>query len=140
MQARSSILVTRPPADVFAFIADPTTAVRWRTHLIDSHGASGAVGDLMLQTFSYQGKVEQLELKVTEYHPPEHLAYKTEGLIRGRLAFQCRPEAGGTRVGMAITATVPGLAALFEGRIQKEAEDLLRSDLAGLKEALESTG
>lgn len=139
MQVRSSILVARPPAAVFAFIADPANAARWRTHLVSSHGSSAAVGDRMIQTYSYQGRTEQLELEVTEYGPPERLAYKTEGQIRGRLAFQCRPEAGGTRVSMSISATVPGPAALFSGRIEKEVDTLLKSDLSRLRAALEPT-
>jgi uncharacterized protein YndB with AHSA1/START domain len=138
MQVRESILVDRPPEEVFAFIADPASAKLWRTHLIDSHGASAAVGDRMVQTYSYQGRTEQLELEITEYEPPERLAYKTEGQVRGRLAFQCRPEADGTRVSMSISATISGAAALFEGRIEKEADGLLKSDLSKLKAALES--
>jgi carbon monoxide dehydrogenase subunit G len=137
MQVRESILVDRPPEEVFAFIADPAKAVLWRSYLVASQGDSGAVGDRVRQTYAYEDRMETLELEVMEYKPPEHLSYKTEGRIRGRISFQCRPESGGTRVGMAISATVSGPAALFQGRIEKEADALLKSDLAKLKGALE---
>jgi uncharacterized protein YndB with AHSA1/START domain len=140
MQLRSSILVARPPAEVFAFMADPAKAARWRTHLVSSKGASAAVGDRVVQTYSYEGKTSSVELVVSKYEPPEYLQYTAEKPVRAVFTFHCRPDGDGTRVSMTMAATVSGAAALFAGRIEREADQLLRSDLSRLKAVLESGG
>ena len=138
MQTRASILIARPPAETFAFVADPARASKWRTHLVSSHGSSSAIGDRVSQRYSYQGRTAQIELEVTEYDPPERLSYKTEGPVHGRASFQFRPEQWGTRVSASLSANLTGPAALFAGRIEREAEATLRSDLSRLKAALET--
>lgn len=140
MQARSSILVQCTPGAAFEFIANAANDRQWRSHLIASHGHATAVGDRITQTYSAEGKTATIELEVTEYAPPERLGYVMHKPARARFSFQCRPEDGGTRVSMSISATLSGPAALFEGRVQTEADRILRADLAQLKRALEAAG
>jgi uncharacterized protein YndB with AHSA1/START domain len=138
MQARASSLVARLPGEVFAFIADPANDRLWRSHLTSARGQVAAVGDRVSQTFSAQGQTKVVELEVTEFKPPERLTYRTLGPVRARLAYQCRPEGGGTRVSASLSADVGGIASLVEGRVEAEALKLVRADLARLKQVLES--
>lgn len=140
MQARSSIVIECTPGAAFAFIADAANDRTWRSHLVSSHGRATAVGDRITQTYSAEGKTATIELEVAEYAPPERLAYVMHKPARARFSFQCRAEGGGTRVSMAISANLSGPAALFEGRVQTEADRILKTDLAQLKRALESAG
>lgn len=140
MQARASVLIECTPEAAFAFIADTENDRLWRSHLISSHGRAGAVGDRVTQMYSAEGKTATVELEVSEYAPPERLSYVMHKPAHARFAFQCRPEGGGTRVSMAISANLTGPAALFEGRVQIEADRILKTDLAELKRALEQAG
>ncbi|MDO8881103.1 MAG: SRPBCC family protein [Coriobacteriia bacterium] len=140
MNARASILIKREPAEVFAFIADPANDRVWRSHLTSSRGQVTGVGDRVTQVYSAQGKTKTVELEVTEYQPPERLSYRMHGPIRARLSFQCRPEDGGTRVSMALSADVGGVAALVSGRVEAEVVKLARTDLEQLRRVMESVG
>lgn len=138
MQARSSTRVAVSPEAVFAFIADPANDRLWRSHLTASRGSVGGVGDRVTQTFSAQAGSKTVELEVTEYNPPERITYRMSGgPVRARLAFQCRPEDGGTRVSMSLSADIGGVASLVEGRVEAEVLKLARADLEKLKHVLE---
>ena len=138
IQARASILVSRPREAVFAFIADPANDHQWRSHLVASRGRVGAVGDRITQTYSYEGKTQSMEFTVSEFEPPERLSYRFSGPLPVRLAFQCREEAGGTRVSMSFSATPTGIVSVLEGRITGEAARIAHADLDRLKRVLES--
>lgn len=140
MQARASIVIARHPAEVFRFIADPANDHLWRAHLVSSRGQVTAVGDRVTQTYSAQAGSKTIELEVSEYQPPERLAYRLKEPVRARLAFQCRPDAGGTRVSMALSAEVSGIVSLAEGRVESVVEKAARADLEQLRRALESMG
>jgi carbon monoxide dehydrogenase subunit G len=137
MQARGSILINRPPETAFAFVASPSHDAVWRSHLIASSGKVTGVGDAVAQTYSYEGRTQAVNLEVSEFEPPGRLAFVMHEPVRVRLAFQFRPEAGGTRVSAMISSAVTGAAALFESRIQAEAERVIHTDLQRLKVALE---
>ena len=138
MQARGSTLIARPPDEVFAFVTDQSKARLWRSHLTSSRGAVTAAGDVVTQTYTAAGQTKTVEFEVVEFAPPERLAFRLRGPVRARLAFQCRPESGGTRVSMSLSAELIGFASLAEGRAESELTKLAHADLAALKAALES--
>ncbi len=137
MQTRASVLIECMPKTAFDFVANAANDHQWRSHLASSHGHATAVGDRITQTYSYQGKSQTIELEVAEFEPPERLSYVIHKPARARFAFQFRAEGGATRVSMSVSASLSGPAALFEGRVQSEAEKLLRTDLDRLKHVLE---
>ncbi len=137
MQARASVLIDCPVETAFAFIADTANDRAWRSHLDSSRGRATAVGDRISQTYSYQGKGKSVELEVSEFEPPERLGYVIHEPARARMSFHCRPDGTATRVSVTISANLSGPIALFEGRAQKEADKLLKTDLDRLKRALE---
>jgi len=140
MQSRASTLIARPPEAVFAFMADSANDHRWRSHLTSSRGRVAAVGDVVVQTYTAGARSKVVELEVTELMPPERLVFRVRGPVRARLAYQCRPESGGTRVSVSLSAELGGFASLAEGRVETEAAKLTRADLAALKRVLESVG
>lgn len=133
MQVRASTMVPCTPAEAFAFVADPANDLRWRSHLVMSRGSVRGVGDQVVQTFSYEGHSKQITMEVAEYQPPERLAYLLREPARVRLAFQFRAETGGARVSASLSTVLSGPAMLLEGRIETEAERLLRADLERLR-------
>lgn len=138
MRARGSIVIAREPADVFRFVSDPAKDTSWRSYVTAAHATGPmAVGARSRQTYSYQGRITDLELEVTEYAPPERISFRTHGQVRARIGYSCVPDAGGTRFNMSMSADIPGPAALFESRIQRELDRVISADLKRLKAALE---
>lgn len=133
MQVRVSTMVPCSPEQAFAFVSNPANDTRWRSHLVASHGSANGVGDHVFQTYSYEGHTKQVTMEVAEYQPPERLTYLLTEPTRIRLAFQFRPETGGARVSASLSTVLSGPAALLEGRIETEAERLLRTDLERLR-------
>ncbi|MDP2300686.1 MAG: SRPBCC family protein [Actinomycetota bacterium] len=140
MNARASILIKREPAEVFALVADPANDRLWRSHLTSSRGQVTGVGDRVMQVYSAQGKTKTVELEVTDSRPPERHSSRMQGPVRARLSLQCRPEDGGTRVSMSLSADVSGVATLVEDRVEAEVVKLARTDLERLRRVMESVG
>jgi uncharacterized protein YndB with AHSA1/START domain len=139
MRARGSVVIQLEPSEVFRYISDPSKDLSWRSHLVASHAADAqlAVGSIIRQTYSYEGHTVEAELEVTEYAPPERIALRTHGKMRARIVCTCEPESGGTRFSMSGTAELTGPASLFEGRVQRELDQTIATDLKRLKTALE---
>jgi carbon monoxide dehydrogenase subunit G len=139
MRARGSIVIAREPADVFRFVTDPSHDLSWRSYLAASHASPGEVapGSVVRQTYSYQGRTAEVELEVTEFTPPSKVAFRARGKYPVRFTYTCEPEAGGTRFSMSGSLELTGMASMFEGRIQKELDAAIVSDLGRLKAALE---
>jgi carbon monoxide dehydrogenase subunit G len=139
MRARGSVLIQREPSEVFGFISDPSKDLSWRSYLVASHAVDAelAVGSIVRQTYTYEGRTVEAELEVTEYAPPEHIAFRTHGKVHARIVCTCAAESGGTRFNMSGTVELSGPAALFEGRIQRELDQTIATDLKRLKAALE---
>jgi carbon monoxide dehydrogenase subunit G len=139
MRARGSVLIAREPAEVFAFVSDPSNDQSWRSYLVASHAVDAelAVGSIIRQSYSYQGQSAEVELEVTDFAPPEHLGLRARGKIPARINLTCAAESGGTRFNMSGSAELTGPAALFEGRIQRELDQTIATDLKRLKAAIE---
>jgi hypothetical protein len=132
------VFIQRGPAEVFAYVSDPFNDQSWRSFLV----ASRAVGELgpgsvVEQTYSYEGRTVDVELKVAVYAPPEHMELVARGKVPARISLTCVPEAGGTRFSVSGSAELTGLASMFAGRIQRELDAAIVTDLGRLKVALE---
>jgi len=139
MEARASVHIGRSPEAVFDFISDPANDHAWRSHLISSRGRITGTGDRVTHTYSYQGRTATIDLEVTEHRRPERLTLTIRDPAKIRITLGCRAEDGGTRVSATIRGELPLAARVFAGRIQKEADELVRADLASLKRALETS-
>ena len=138
MQVRGSAVIQCSADEAFRFVANPANDPKWRSHIVSSRGSVQAVGDTVMQTYAYGGKSRSVVLEVSEYDPPERLAYVMNDQVRVRLAFHFRPEGNGTRVSVTLSSALTGPAAMFEGRIQTEGEKLIRTDLDRLKLACQA--
>ena len=140
VRVRDSILIARDPADVFEFVTDPANDRRWRSLLTGSRASAEApaVGSRVWQSYSYQGHAAEVELEVTESVPPERIRYRALGKVKASAEFSFRAEDGCTRFAVSLTGEIPGFAALFASRIERELSAALKTDLARLKSMLET--
>ncbi len=69
MRAHGGVTIERQSADVSAYMADPLKDLSWRSHLLASQvqGGEMALGSIVQQRYSYQGRTVEAELEVTEY-------------------------------------------------------------------------
>lgn len=133
MQARASTIVACAAGKVFDFVTDPANDTKWRSNVVAAAGHVSAVGDTVTQTLSYEGRTRTVAIDVVEYEPPERVAYALHEPVAVRLEFRFRPEGGGTRVSASLSSMLAGPGLLFEGRIQAEADRIIRTDLERLK-------
>lgn len=141
MRAQKSIYVDRPVEDVFWFLADHTNERRWRSELLGLAfvgDVSQGVGAHTRQTISYQGRIVEVNLEVTEFLPGERICFKAHGGVRAHGCIAVRPEGTGTRVSVSGTAELKGPAAMMERFIMQAVERVAEEDLKRLRAVLES--
>ncbi len=138
MRARASIVIDRPPAEVFTHIADFESHPSWRPEVLTSRtvGAPG-VGMTVYQHVSVQGRQALLPLEISEWAPPERISFRYAGPPRVRGGFILRPEGKGTHLTAFATVSVSGKAELVEDRIQSAIESEARRGLGRLKSRIE---
>ena len=141
MRAHGSIVIDRPVAEVFAFVADSANDPLWRGELV----ASAVVGDVregvgthLRQTISYQGRTAEASLEVTEFEPDARICFRAHGGIRAHGCYDLRPEGDGTYLAVSVTVELKGAAAMLERYVSQAIEDAVSADLARLKSVLES--
>ena len=140
--ATNSIVIARPPADVFAFLADGTTAPRWRGGVTDVALVSGSgLGARFKQGVKGPGgRRVDADYEVTAYEPSSRLAFAaTAGPLRptGEYRLEAVPE--GTRLTFSLDATVGGIKGLLMGRAVQSSMDAEVGSLGRLKAVLEAS-
>lgn len=138
--ASRTVTSDRPPAEVFAFVADGTTALRWRAGVTDIALESGSgVGARYRQGVRGPGgRRVAADYEVTAFEPGRRLAFAaTAGPVRPTGEYRLEPEAAGTRLTFTLEATVGGLKGLLMGRAVQSSMDAEMAALDRLKAVLE---
>lgn len=141
MRAQRSIYIERPVEEVFWFLADHANDRRWRSELLGMNvvgDVSQGVGAHTRQTISYQGRILEVNLEVTDFVPNERICLKAHGGVRAHGCLAVRPEGTGTRVSISGTAELKGSAAMMERYVLQAVELIAEEDLKRLRTVLES--
>ena len=95
-----SVVIDRPPADVFRYLTDVEKLPEWQASAI-AVSAEGEmrVGTRLRETRNFIGRQAESMLEVTEYEPDRKFSLR---VLSGPLPFEVRhtltPEDGGTRL------------------------------------------
>jgi len=142
VRVAESVMVSRPPAEVFAVLADPAAAARWQQGVDGVRMVTGGPpgpGSRMSGTREYAGLRLGFTTEITEWDPPRRLAFRSVGApvrVDGSQALEAVP--GGTRVTATLDLRVGGLGLLrLTDRVADRVAAELRRDLAALKALLE---
>lgn len=130
-EATNSIEIHRPPADVFAFLADGENDRRWRTGVLDIHLKSGqGKGAVYEQGVKGPfGRRVPADYEITGYDPDRRLAFRAiAGPVRPEGAYELEPVDTGTRVTFSLRCVPRGLSKLMTPMIAKT----MRSEVAQL--------
>jgi carbon monoxide dehydrogenase subunit G len=140
--ATRTITIRRSPEDVFAFVADGTTATQWRPGVTDIKLASGSgLGARYEQGVKGPGgRRIAADYEITAWDPPRELAFAAvAGPVRPTGAYRLEAIPEGTRLSFSLDAKVGGLKGLLMGRAVQGSMDAEMAALDRLKSVLEAT-
>ena len=136
-----SIVINRPVAEVFAFVADPSNNKKWQEGLVESRLTSPGpvgLGAQITDVRKFLGREMDSKLEVTAFEPNKIFAEK---VVSGPLQFEIiqtfEPSGDGTKVSLVAQGEPGGFFKLAEGMVHKQLQSQLEGDSQRLKKALE---
>lgn len=130
-KASNTIEIHRPPAEVFAFLADGTNDRLWRSGVLDIQLRSGqGKGAVYEQGVKGPfGRRVAADYEITGHEPNQRLAFRAiAGPVRPEGAYELEPVEGGTRVTFSLRCSPSGLAKLMTPVVA----NTMRSEVAQL--------
>jgi uncharacterized membrane protein len=135
-----SVTIRAPVEKIFSYISNPTNELEWLPSIIDvRHIVGKGVGQRFGWTYKMMGIPLKGETDIVEYIPNERIVYKTAGGIDSTWTWQFKPEAGGTKLNLAVEYTIPVtvLGRVAEQLVLQRNEREAHMAIANIKERLE---
>jgi uncharacterized membrane protein len=141
LSAEREVTITRPVAEVFAFVADGLNAPRWRPGVLDVSLASGAgLGAVYKQGVKGPGgRRIDADYRVTTYERNQRLSFEAiAGPVRPTGQFVFDDANGATRLNFALQAELRGLKKLLMGGAVQKTMNAEVAAIERLKQVLEA--
>jgi carbon monoxide dehydrogenase subunit G len=142
MRYELAVEVARPPAEVWAYFADPTHLPDWQQDVEEVRDADGgqlAAGSTFTEVRSFLGKRAESTLEVTAAEPGRELSLRTiSGPVRVEIRHLLEPAGDGTLIRVEAEADAGKLFGLGGPLLRKAAERRARGDFERLKALLEA--
>jgi len=139
--AQGSVVIGRPVQEVFSFVADGETAMRWRPGVLDVKHLSGeGVGAVYRQGVKGPGgRRIAADYEVTAFEPNRLIGFKAiAGPVRPSGEYRFEASDGGTKVSFALNAELSGWKKLLMGRPVQSTMEAEMATLENLRRLLES--
>jgi uncharacterized membrane protein len=140
--AKHEVTISRPVAEVFAFVADGLNAPRWRPGVVDVASVSGAgLGAVYKQGVKGPGgRRIDADYRITAYEPNRRLAFEAiAGPVRPTGQFDFDDADGATRLRFALQADLSGIKKLLMGGAVQKTMDAEVAATERLKQVLEGS-
>jgi uncharacterized protein YndB with AHSA1/START domain len=140
--AERSIVINKPVADVFAFVADGEKAQQWRSGVLEISKKSGDHQDAVYRQVvkGPGGRGIDADYQVTEYQPPTHLAFRAiAGPVRPVGSYDLKDVGGNTSLTFRLSAELGGIKKLLMGGQLQKTMDAEMAALDKLKSVLEAS-
>jgi carbon monoxide dehydrogenase subunit G len=139
---RVAVLISRPPDEVFAFVADARNRPRWDDG-VDSEELTSpepiGVGSTVRTRFRSMGRPYEYTWEIVEHRPPDRVTIgSTSGPFPTTLRYDVTGQAEGTLVEFAITGRPTGMLRLMQPMIARTTQKNLDRGFARLKQLLEA--
>jgi uncharacterized protein YndB with AHSA1/START domain len=141
----SSIEISRPPQEVFAYVTDPSRLAEWQESLISSRPEGGgppAVGSKAIMTRRVGRSERTMTMQLTNFSPPRSWGARgIDGPIRAIVNGTVEPLEGeaGSRATIELDFEGHGLGKLLVPLVvRRQAQRELPRNLRSLREQLES--
>lgn len=126
MKVAHSVVIARPPAQVFAFIADVENEPRWQPDIAELRLTSAGplrVGSTFREVRRTLGRTFTWQMRVTEFEPDRRFCIESTSGMPYRGCRIVEPVEGGARVTELGELELPGFLRLFEpllGRLARK--------------------
>ena len=133
--AERTIVIDRPPDQVFAFFADPSNDRAWRPHVkeIAADGPAGVGATIHQVVEGPGGRAIPADIEITAFDPPAHYAFRViAGPARPIGEFRFVPSGAGTSVTFSLRADLGMLKGLLLGR---PVQGSMNGEMAALDQA-----
>jgi len=141
--AQRTIVIARPPAEVYAFFADAENDKSWRpaVALIHREGPL-AVGTRVTQRIAGPGgRQVPADVEITALDPDTRVAFRgVAGPVRPEGDYSFAPAEGGTSVTFTLDAELTGVRKLLMAKPVQKSMDAEMANLDKAKALLESGG
>jgi uncharacterized protein YndB with AHSA1/START domain len=142
MRYELGVEIARPPAAVYAFLADPSNLTRWQVDVQEVRDATGGAlpaGATFTEVRTFMGKRVESTLEVTASEPEREFSLRSlSGPVRVVVRHLLEPTDIGTLVKLEGEADPGKLFGLAGPLVRKAAEHRARADFERLKAALEA--
>jgi uncharacterized protein YndB with AHSA1/START domain len=136
----NTVMISRPIAEVFGFLADFENIPKWNYAIIETHKVSQGpvgVGTIYQQVRSVPRRSEE-RFEVTAYNPPHQLEIQGQlGPFPSRLSYALAAIPEGTRITNAVELELRGPGRLLRRVAVPRVRDAVAANLQKLKELLE---
>jgi carbon monoxide dehydrogenase subunit G len=138
--AERTIVVNRPVADVFAFVANGENAQQWRPGVLEVKKKSGeGRGAIYRQLVKGPGRRGiDADYEITDYQPPAHMAFRAiAGPVRPTGSYDLEATDGKTSLTFKLSAELSGWKKIVMGGQVQKSMDAEMAALDRLKSVLE---
>ena len=138
----ATVQVSRPPDEVFAFVADARNRPRW-DESVDTEELTSpepiGVGSTVRTGLRSMGRDYVLTWEIIEHEPPSRQTIEsTSGPFATTLAYRLSARDGGTLVVFSVTGRPTGLLRLLQPLIARNTQKNLDQGFPRLKQVLET--
>ena len=138
----AAVHISRPPDEVFAFVADARNRPLW-DESVDSEELTSAepigVGSTVRTRLHSMGREYVLTWEIVEHEPPSRQTIEsTSGPFPTTLAYRLSAQDGGTLVEFSVTGRPTGMLRLLQPLLARNAERNLDRGFPRLKRFLET--
>ena len=142
--ASNEIVINRPVADVYGFLANAENDAKWRPGVVDIRregGGAPGVGTRYRQGVKGPfGRRIPADVEITEFRPDELIAFRAlKGPVRPEGRYELTPSGTGTQVRFSLRAGLTGVKKLMAPMVQKTMDGEV-AGLERLKRVLGSEG
>lgn len=142
MRYELAVEIARPPAEVYAYLADPTHLPEWQEDVEEVRDAPGgplSAGATFTEVRSFLGKRAESTLEATVAEPGKELSLATvSGPVRVSIRHRLEPAGEGTLLLVEAEAHTGKLVGLGGPLLRKAAERRARGDFERLKAVLDA--
>jgi len=125
-RAQRTIVIDRPPGEVFAFFTDPGNDLKWRPHVkeVAAQGSAGVGATIHQVLIGPGGRDIPADMEVVAYEPPRRYAFQvTTGPARPAGEYHFTPSGSGTEVRFSLNAELSGIKTLIMSKPVRRSMD-----------------
>jgi uncharacterized membrane protein len=140
VRVEHSLVIDRPPAEVFAYTTDPANLPEWQSTALEARSEGPVeVGAHMTEVRKFLGRRMESEVEVTAFELDRRFAIKVlSGPVPFAFEETFEPTDGGTSVRVVLEGEPGGFFKLAEPLVERAVKRQIQTDYEQLKDILEA--